>query len=127
MVIKRRGKNMEEISKGVKADVDICIIEEKVDRMLSMAYYKDLMGKCSRAHKKIYTIINDITNNFLVPLNDDPEDTILIIDPKRRWDEDESPSEILSKWKNEPFFIKDHVNALERKTKLLKSYFWVKN
>jgi hypothetical protein len=91
--------------------------------MLSMAYYRDLMGKCSREHKKIYTIINDITNNFIVPLNDDPKDPILINDPKRRWDEDESPSEILSKWKNEPFFIKDHVNALERKTKLLKIYF----
>ena len=106
-----------------KSNVDICIIKEKVDRMLSMSYYRDLIGKCSRSHKKIYTIINNITNNFLIPLNKDPEDPIQINDPNRRWDEDESPFEILSKWKEEPSFIKDHLNALERKSKLLEDDF----
>ena len=104
-------------------DVKICMIEKKVDRMLSMSYYRNIIGKCSIAHKKIYKIINNITNNFLIPLNEYPDDPIKINDPKRRWDEDESPFEILQKWIKEPYCIKDCINALERKSKLVENYF----
>lgn len=104
-----------------KADVDICILEEEVDRMLSISYYRDLMGKCSRAHKKIYNIFNNVTNNSLIPLYAGQEDPIHIRDPCRRWDEDESPVDILDSWKKNPSNIKEHVNALERTTKILNS------
>ena len=104
-----------------KADVNICILEEEVDRMLSMSYYRNLMGKCSRAHKKIYNIFNNITNNSLIPLYDGQEDPIHIRDPCRRWDEDESPTDILDSWKKNPENIKDHFNSLKRTTKILNS------
>lgn len=102
-----------------KEDVDICILENKIERILSMEYYRGLMGKCTRAHHKIYNIFNDITNNFLTPLNIEPDDPIHIKDPSRSWDEDDSPLDILELWKEDPLSIKGHLNALERSTKVL--------
>ena len=101
-----------------KVDVDICILSDKIDRMLSMSYYRDLMGRCSRSHKKIYNILNFITDNLLVPLSNPPDDPIHITDPCRKWDDDESPIDILDYWKKNPESIIDCINALERKTKI---------
>ena len=114
-----------------KKTVKINIIEYKIDRMLSMSYYRDLMRKCSDAHKKIYNVINNITNNLLIPLDDGSggsggsgesdgfEDPINIWDPQRKWDEDESPIEILESWGKNPLLIKNHIDALKEKTKTI--------
>lgn len=106
-----------------KLDVDICIINENIDRMLSMSYYRDLIGKCSRAHQQLYNIINNITNNFLIPLDEYPEDPLKINDPNRKWDEDESPFEILDKWKKDPSCIKKYISSIEKKTNLLNNIY----
>jgi hypothetical protein len=95
-----------------KTDVTIYVIKYE-ERRLSMSYYRDLIGKCSRAHQNIYEIINTVTNNFLIPLYE-KEEPICIIDKKRKWDEDESPIEILNIWKKNKLIIKDHINFLEK-------------
>ena len=98
-----------------KTDVSIYIIKYE-ERRLSMSYYRDLIGKCSIAHQQIYLIINNITNNFFIPLYEN-EEPIHIMDKKRKWDDDESPIEILNMWKKNTFIIKNHINAIEKKIK----------
>ena len=98
-----------------KTDVTIYVIKYE-ERRLSMSYYRDLIGKCSRAQQEIYGIINNITNNFFIPLYE-KEEPIRIIDKKRKWDEDESPIEILNMWKKNTLVIKNHIDSLERRIK----------
>ena len=98
-----------------KTEVSIYIIKYE-ERRLSMSYYRNLIEKCSIAQQKIYLIINNITNNFFIPLYEN-EEPIHIMDKKRKWDDDESPIEILNIWEKNKFVIKNHINALEKKIK----------
>lgn len=92
-------------------------IADDIDRMLSMSYYRNLIGKCTKSHNKIYDILNYVTNNFLIPLYDKTEDPIRIIDPLKLWDEDDTPDKILKSWKENPLSIRDYVKEIEKKTK----------
>ena len=87
-----------------KTDVTIYVIKYE-ERRLSMSYYRDLIGKFSRAQQEIYGILNNITNNFFIPLYE-KEEPIRIIDKKRKWVDDESPIEILNVWKKNTLDIK---------------------